>query len=176
LTNEPEMLRVESQQIDALYSQPQEFQKVVCPVPISCDYEECSHKKPHVRNNKCAMGCLHSGSPDCIPIPESLASTEMLEKEIALKLWCENTSEKLSEWTWEDAQVNAPISTRQALKDAKFVLNLCQFIIAKNERQKAFRELGELMMKHVRVEPCLPPRWVADMIAKLKSGQLPRED
>ena len=34
-------------------------------------------------------------------------------------------------------------------------------------------EIANEMMKHVRAEPDLPPRWVADMIAKLKQGEMP---
>ena len=47
---------------------------------------------------------------------------------------------------------------------------------AKSEsRSQAFRDVGYEMMLHVRAEPSLPPRWVADLITKLKSGQSPKE-
>ena len=44
---------------------------------------------------------------------------------------------------------------------------------AKSEsRSQAFREVGYEMMRHVRAESGLPPRWVADLIAKLQKGDL----
>ena len=43
---------------------------------------------------------------------------------------------------------------------------------AKSEsRSQAFREVGYEMMRHVRAESGLPPRWVADLIAKLQKGK-----
>ncbi len=44
---------------------------------------------------------------------------------------------------------------------------------AKSEsRSQAFREVGYEMMRHVRAESGLPPRWVADLIAKLQKGEI----
>jgi hypothetical protein len=73
----------------------------------------------------------NTNCPNCngtgkISQPLDTPTGEGLLKEVALKLWCENTSENLNQWTfdWDEATINAPI--RQALKDAKFVINLCQ--------------------------------------------------
>ena len=95
------------------------------------------------------------------------------ELESKLKLCDYDHRIKLDEtWYWMgDGEDHLESLTCPVIINAEDLRNLLA-----DERQKAFRELGELMMKHVRVEPCLPPRWVADMIAKLKSGQLPRED
>ena len=42
---------------------------------------------------------------------------------------------------------------------------LAEFLMA--ERAK----IADEMMLHVRAEPSLPPRWVADLIAKLQKGE-----
>jgi len=43
-----------------------------------------------------------------------------LREEIALKRWCELTGEKLEEWTWEQAKINAPMSTKSVLQEYDF--------------------------------------------------------
>ena len=40
-------------------------------------------------------------------------------------------------------------------------------------REQERKEIGELMMKHVKAEPGLPPRWIADMLYSLKRGVKP---
>jgi hypothetical protein len=170
-------------------SRPQEPQKVVCPVPISCDYEECSHKKPHVRNNKCAMGCWHSGSPDCIPIPESLASTEMLldektVREILRNMFAEHAwrvvnGERLDRDfnIYEQYSMVLDDFADEAIKQFKAQLLKCQSIIAKTERQKAFRELGEWVENETRgVNFGAWAYWWSSVIKQLKLGKSPSED
>jgi hypothetical protein len=44
--------------------------------------------------------------------------------------------------------------------------------ILQQARADQNKKIGEEMMRHVRAESELPPRWVADLIAKLQKGEL----
>jgi hypothetical protein len=61
--------------------------------------------------------------------------------------------------------------TQEDMDAAQFTINR----VRTDERHQVYKEIGEAMMLHVRLESGLPTRWVADMMAKLKSGKSPKD-
>jgi hypothetical protein len=82
---------------------------------------------------------------EVIQTPESLASTEMLQELIVTKLCNQPPIHKCTNPEHYSHKTTSSVC-RECL--AEQIISICQSIIAKTERQKAFREVGEWIDKN----------------------------
>ena len=103
----------------------------------------------------------------------SNASATKLAKEIIAK--CHQSEANIEEQLTEIvcSQYTRAEKAEARIKELeKQIHDMASGDVIREARADQNKKIGEEMMRHVRAESGLPPRWVADLIAKLQKGKL----